>query len=257
MQDLGTLGGGESSASAINSAGQIVGYAVDSQNISRAFLYNGSKMVDLNSLIPPGSGWANLESAVGINDSGEIAGYGTFPGGVYHAFLLTPASPLTVTITNPAPGATFTAPATFLIAASASSSQGTVTNVQFMVNGSPIGDAASAPFSVTASGLTAGNYTLAAVASDSGGRQATDSLGITVRDLPTPITLLDPAFSGSTFSFSFGAQSGYNYAAQYTTPLSGTNNWITFTNLAGNGSTTRVTDSAAIDSERYYRVVAQ
>jgi probable HAF family extracellular repeat protein len=165
MQDLGTLGGSESSANAINSAGQIVGYAVDSNSVSRAFLYAGSKLIDLNDLIPPGSGWANLEAATGINDAGQIAGYGTFTGGVYHAFLLTPARSLTITITN-------------------------------------------------------------------------------------------PAFSGSTFSFSFGTQPGYTYAGQFTTPLLASNTWLTFTNLAGNGSVVRVTDPAPTNTQRYYRVVA-
>jgi probable HAF family extracellular repeat protein len=258
MQDLGTLGGGESSANAINSAGHIVGYAVNSNNISRAFLYDGSKMVDLNSLIPPGSGFANLEAAVGINDSGQIAGYGTFSDGVYHGFLLTPAGPLTVAITNPSPNATFTAPATFLVAASATDTAGTVTNVQLLVNGPLIGEAASAACAATASNLAAGAYTLTAIASDNGGLKATNTIGITVRAALAPITISNPTLTGATFSFSFGTQSGYSYAGQFTTPLSGTSNtWLTFTNLAGDGSTVRVTDSTATNSERYYRVVAQ
>ena len=70
MQDRGTLGGLHSSAYAINGTGQIVGYAMDSNGVSRAFLYDGSKMVDLNDFIPPVSGWTNLEAAVGINDAG-------------------------------------------------------------------------------------------------------------------------------------------------------------------------------------------
>jgi probable HAF family extracellular repeat protein len=105
MEDLGTLGGRQSSAYAINSAGQIVGYALNTNDVSRAFLYDGTKMVDLNDLIPPTSGWTNLEAAVGINDAGQIAGYGQFEDGVYHAFLLTPAnSAAPVTISQAAFG---------------------------------------------------------------------------------------------------------------------------------------------------------
>jgi hypothetical protein len=48
-------------------------------------------MTDLNSLLPPGSGWV-LTSASEIDDAGRIAGTGTSPGGETHAFLLTPES---------------------------------------------------------------------------------------------------------------------------------------------------------------------
>jgi hypothetical protein len=44
-------------------------------------------MTDLNSLIPPDSGW-DLVSAVAVNDIGQIAGYGFHYR--THAFLLTP-----------------------------------------------------------------------------------------------------------------------------------------------------------------------
>jgi probable HAF family extracellular repeat protein len=258
MQDLGTLGGSESSANAINSAGRVVGYAVDSNNVSRAFIFDGSKMLDLNDLIPAGSGWANLEAAVGINDNGQIAGYGTYPDGSYHAFLLTPSVPLTVTITNPTPNATFTALATFVVGASVFDGAGTVTNVEFLVNGGAISNATSSPYSITVSNLAAGNYALSAVASDNGGLKATNSIGITVTKAAlAPVTISNTSFSGNTFSFSFETQTGYTYAGQYTTPLSLSNAWLTFTNLAGNGSTVRVTNSTLPDAQRFYRVVAQ
>jgi hypothetical protein len=46
-------------------------------------------MVDLNTLIPPGSG-IDLGGAVSINDRGEINGEGVLPNGDVHAFLLIP-----------------------------------------------------------------------------------------------------------------------------------------------------------------------
>src|SRR5262249_26964190 len=109
MNDLGTLGGATSSASAINQAGQVVGYATDVNELSNAFLYDESTMVNLNDLIPPSSGWTNLSSADAINDAGQIAGSGFLADGSYHAYLLTPMPPLTILITNPAPNATFQA----------------------------------------------------------------------------------------------------------------------------------------------------
>jgi probable HAF family extracellular repeat protein len=91
MIDLGTLPGGVYSyATAVNSAQQVVGSSwVDSSGTVRAFLWSSSTgMVDLNTLIPSGSGWT-LSVANAINDAGQIVGYGTNPNGEVHAFLLT------------------------------------------------------------------------------------------------------------------------------------------------------------------------
>jgi hypothetical protein len=46
-------------------------------------------MIDLNTLIPPGSG-IQVTHSVTINDSGEISGDGVLPSGDYHAFVLIP-----------------------------------------------------------------------------------------------------------------------------------------------------------------------
>jgi probable HAF family extracellular repeat protein len=88
--DLGTLGGSNSIAIGINAAGQVVGYSHTSGDATHhAFFADVTgPMVDLNTLIEPGSGWV-LTSACGINDSGQIAGEGMV-GVQTHAFLLTP-----------------------------------------------------------------------------------------------------------------------------------------------------------------------
>ena len=54
-----------------------------------AFLYTNGQMLDLNTLLPPQSGWTTLQTAYGISDSGQIAGFGS-RNGVYRAFLMTP-----------------------------------------------------------------------------------------------------------------------------------------------------------------------
>lgn len=88
MTDIGTLTGmtsGDSEARAINRAGVVAGVSN-----SRAMVWFGGTMKDLNSLTPAGSG-IFLSSATGINDSGQICGTGTV-GGAQRAFLLTPTS---------------------------------------------------------------------------------------------------------------------------------------------------------------------
>ena len=100
MTDLGTLGGMNSYANAINSNGETVGYSWKTGVLGDyAFLYNDGLMTDLNTLIDPTSGWT-LESAQAINDNGWIAGYGIGPDGQTQAFLLTPVpEPATLALT--------------------------------------------------------------------------------------------------------------------------------------------------------------
>ena len=84
MSGLGTLPGNRNSeAFGINNVGTVVG-----QSDGKAFLWRGGTMVDLNALLPAGSGWV-LSEARAINAKGQIAGNGTLHGRP-HAFLLTP-----------------------------------------------------------------------------------------------------------------------------------------------------------------------
>jgi probable HAF family extracellular repeat protein len=87
--DLGTLGL-DSFAKSINDSGQVVGYFETLSGSYDAFLVSGDgPMQDLNTLIPPGSGWS-LWQALDINDLGQIVGYGTNPSGQLDAFRLDP-----------------------------------------------------------------------------------------------------------------------------------------------------------------------
>jgi probable HAF family extracellular repeat protein len=92
MTDLGALIPLPNSvADWINSREQVVGFAASSDfNVQAAFLWeNGGPMVDLNTLVPPGSS-LQLASAFNINDRGEISGEGFTFNGDLHTFLLIP-----------------------------------------------------------------------------------------------------------------------------------------------------------------------
>ena len=85
MTDLGTVAGQfRSTAYSINSKSQVVGDANDN-----AWLWENGSIVDLNTLVPPGT---NLHVAVGaaINDRGEIVATGLLQNGNEHAVLLIP-----------------------------------------------------------------------------------------------------------------------------------------------------------------------
>ncbi|HEY3268782.1 MAG TPA: hypothetical protein VGM37_17835 [Armatimonadota bacterium] len=77
-------------ATAINSAGRVVGYAgaLAEGGETAALMWENGEVRDLQTLLPSNSGWT-LVAARDINDAGQIAGTGVFQGG-YHGFLLTP-----------------------------------------------------------------------------------------------------------------------------------------------------------------------
>jgi probable HAF family extracellular repeat protein len=90
-KSLGTLPGARLLPSDINDAGQVVGAALSDQApYRRAFLYENGQVVDLSTLLTPGSGWELLEAA-GINKQGQIVGVGRHPDFTFfRAFLLLP-----------------------------------------------------------------------------------------------------------------------------------------------------------------------
>jgi probable HAF family extracellular repeat protein len=78
--DLGHLGDCYSSALSVNSHSQVAGVTVSCDgSVFRAFLWEHGSMVDLNTLIPPGSRLQPV-GASEINDRGEISGNGVPPG---------------------------------------------------------------------------------------------------------------------------------------------------------------------------------
>jgi probable HAF family extracellular repeat protein len=81
--DLGTLGGPTAAATAINAAGQIVGYSTNKAGKTRAFLWAKGTLRGLGHL-GGGHSWA-----YGINKAGQVVGKSLTASGEYHAFIWT------------------------------------------------------------------------------------------------------------------------------------------------------------------------
>ena len=95
--------------------------------------------------------------------------------------------PPMVTVTNPPNGAILSAPATIALAAAASDSDGSVTNVQFFQGTASLANVTSSPYSVVVNNLEAGDYTFSAVATDNGGLSATNAIVVHV---VTPVAIV-------------------------------------------------------------------
>jgi RHS repeat-associated protein len=93
-----------------------------------------------------------------------------------------PNVPPTVSFTSPTSGATFTAPASITLTATAADSDGTIQKVDFFHGGTNlIATITTAPFTFTWTGVAQGSYTLTAV--------ATDNLNLATTSAPVSITV--------------------------------------------------------------------
>src|SRR5258705_9393737 len=101
----------------------------------------------------------------------EVTGVGTCALPMAIAITVQPApnQPPTVALTSPANGATFTAPATITLTASASDPENRLARVDFYRGSTLLGSATASPYSFTWSSVPAGSYTLTAVAAHADG----------------------------------------------------------------------------------------
>jgi hypothetical protein len=110
-----------------------------------------------------------------------------------------PNQPPSVTLTAPAEGAIFTAPANITLAADAFDTDGTISQVAFYANGTPIGTDNTAPYGALWSGAAAGTYSLTA--------SATDNLGATTSSTAVNVTVNPPSIPAAPGSLAATAVS--------------------------------------------------
>ena len=109
----------------------------------------------------------------------------------------------TVSITSPAAGATFTAPASVTISAAASDTDGTVTQVDFYQGSTLLVSDTTSPYGYTWGSVAAGTYQVTAVARDNGGAARTSAaVSVTVNSATNQapsVSLTSPA-PGASFT---------------------------------------------------------
>src|SRR5581483_5984581 len=164
---------------------------------------------------------------------------------------ITADTPPAVAITNPAAGAVLAAPANLIIDAAATDTDGSVTNVQFLLGTATLTNSFSGPYIANTNNLGAGSYILSAIASDNFGVRNTNSISINVVT-PVNVTLTNAApVAGTNFQFRYAANVGLNYVVQRSTNLIA---WISIiTNVAASNPVVFI-DAHATNGGRFYRV---
>lgn len=150
-------------------------------SVTKVEFYNGTSKLGEDATSPYSFAWSNVNAgtyslrAKAIDNSGASAISSV-------SITVNPADNVapTVSITSPAGGQSFSAPASISIAASASDSDGSIAKVEFFNGTTKIGEDVSSPYSFTWSNVPAGNYALLAKAIDNSSASATDRVDVTI-----------------------------------------------------------------------------
>ena len=123
-----------------------------------------------------------------------------------------------VSITNPATGAKFVAPAGFVLKADATQTGGSITNVRFFSGTTSLGNVTSAPYNFPVNNAAAGNYSFAAVAMNAQGTAATSAV-VNVFVLTNAILSAPTRRTDGQFQFTVNGIAGQTYATEASSNL--------------------------------------
>lgn len=155
-----------------------------------------------------------------------------------------------VSITNPATGAKFVAPAAILLKADAIQAGGGITNVQFFSGTTTLGNVTNSPYNFSVSNAAAGNYTFKAVAMNNQGAAATSAV-VNVFVLTNAILSVPTRLSNGQFQFAVNGIAGQTYATEASTNLI---NWSSITTNIAPADFFNVTDLTSTNIlQRFYR----
>jgi hypothetical protein len=149
--------------------------------IARVDIYQGSTLLKSDTTAPYSVAWDGVGpgtyqlTAVARDNDGATKTSAAVTVTIRSASNQAPS----VSISSPASGASFTAPASIAIQATAGDADGRVTRVEFYRGTTLIGSDSTAPYSVTWTGAAVGTYTLTAKAFDEDGASRTSS-GVSV-----------------------------------------------------------------------------
>ena len=162
----------------------------------------GGTIIGRATVAPYAVAWSGMASgtytlvAVAYDDRGASA-----TSSAASVTIVSNAAP-SIALTAPIDGASFVAPATINLAATASDADGSIAKVEFLAGTAVVGTATAAPFTADWSNVTAGSYSLTAKATDNLGATATStpiSVSVAANALPL-VTLAAPSTGAHYFA---------------------------------------------------------
>ncbi len=184
-----------------NSTVTIAAEAADSNgSIRRVAFYNGATLLGTDTSAPYSYSWTSVPAgiysltAVATDDGGAVT-----TSAVVTVNVAVPNQAPTVSLTSPAAGASFTAPASITLTADAADADGSLASVAFYNGATLLGTDTTAPYSFNWADVPAGSYSITAVATDNGGATTTSAaVAVTVEeDTGETITYIHTDVSGS------------------------------------------------------------
>jgi len=151
-------------------------------SVSRVDFYQGATLIGTATSSPYAISWNNVAAGSYTLTARATDNLGATTSSA--PVNITVDAPPAVSITSPANGATFTAPANITISANASDSDGSISRVDFYQGTTLIGTATTSPYTITWNNVVAGGYTLTA--------RATDNLGAITTSNPISISVGSP-----------------------------------------------------------------
>ncbi|SFN30809.1 chitinase [Chitinophaga sp. YR627] len=138
---------------------------------SATIAYNGNQQVVYNSKIYTAKWWTQGDQPDTHSGADQVWAYVRDCGGGTNPGNQAP----TVSITSPSAGASFSAPATVTIQATAADADGTIAKVEFYNGNTKLGEVTASPYTYTWGNVAAGAYSITAVATDNGSKSTTST----------------------------------------------------------------------------------
>ena len=160
-------------------------------SIAKVDFFAGTTLIGTDTTSPYSISWSNVLAGTYSLTAVATDNAGAPTTSAARSVTVTPGANQapTVSLTAPANGATFTAPATITVSANASDSDGTIAKVDFFAGTTLIGTDTTSPYSINWSNVGAGTYSLTAVATDNGAATRTSAaVSVTVNNPTSPVT---------------------------------------------------------------------
>jgi len=172
-------------------------------SITKVEFYNGSTLIGTATASPYTITWSNVAAgSYSLTAKAYDNASATTTSSAVSITVNAANNPPTVSLTAPANGASYTAPATVTVSATATDTDGSISKVEFYNGSTLIGTATASPFTITWSNVGAGSYSITAKAYDNASASTTSSarsITVTGANNPPTVSLTAPT-NGATFT---------------------------------------------------------